>query len=74
MDTAKVVLISMVYSRSFLEARSNYGTDAQVLPMVIVRSLNSQVFTVTASWRFPYYSTQVTMPLIARLKRLANFK
>ena len=38
------VPISLVYSRSFLEARNNYGTDAQVLPMVMVRTRDGQIF------------------------------
>jgi hypothetical protein len=37
------VPISMVYSHVFLEARNNYGTDAQVLPMVMVRDLDGTV-------------------------------
>lgn len=38
------VPISMVYSRSFLEARNNYGTDAQVLPMVMVRTASGEEY------------------------------
>lgn len=38
------VPISMVYSSSFLKARDTYGTDAQVLPMIMVRTSTGELY------------------------------
>jgi hypothetical protein len=42
-DVIYTIPISMVYSPSFLEARNRYGTDAQILPMIMVKTPGGEI-------------------------------